>query len=94
VGIICLLIITTKEIERSAAIESEDIRLALAIIFAAVDRRALVIIFAAVDRRALVIIFAAVDSELIPICVPSPEKIRILTTKTAITVNADIIIPL
>jgi hypothetical protein len=28
----------TKEIERSAAIESEDIRLALAIIFAAVAR--------------------------------------------------------
>src|SRR5438046_5591383 len=32
--------------------------------------------------------------ELIPICVPRPEKIRMLTTKTANTVNADIIIPL
>ena len=36
----------------------------------------------------------AVDKlELIPICVPRPEKIRMLTTKTANTVNADIIIP-
>src|SRR6266487_5516847 len=71
VGRICLLSNTTKEIERSAAIESDDIRVAFAISLAAVDRL-----------------------ELIPICVPRPEKIRMLTTKTANTVSADIIIPL
>ncbi len=44
---------------------------------------------------AFAIIFAAMDRlELIPICVPRPEKIRMLTTKTANTVNADSIIPL
>src|SRR3989442_9932240 len=71
VGRICLFSNTTKEIERSAAIESDDIRVAFAISLAAVDRL-----------------------ELIPICVPRPEKIRMLTTKTANTVSADIIIPL
>src|SRR5207245_4518142 len=71
VGRICLFSNTTKEIERSAAIESDDIRVAFAISLAAVDRL-----------------------ELIPICVSSPEKIRMLTTKTANTVNDNIIITL
>jgi hypothetical protein len=37
VGSICLFNINRNEAERSAAIESEDIKLALAIIFPAVD---------------------------------------------------------
>src|SRR5207245_616286 len=43
VGRICLLSNTTKEIERSAAIESDDIRVAFAISLAAVDRLELII---------------------------------------------------
>jgi hypothetical protein len=71
VGSIRLFNISKNEAERSAAIESEDIKLALAIIFPAVD-----------------------TLELAPICDPSPEKIRMLTTRTDNTVNADSIIPL
>ncbi|HEY5632082.1 MAG TPA: hypothetical protein VIR31_08125, partial [Nitrososphaeraceae archaeon] len=70
-GSICLFNINKNEIERSAVIESEDIKLALAIIFPTADRL-----------------------ELDPICAPRPEKIRMLTNKTDITVNADSIIPL
>ena len=71
VGSICRFNINRNEAERSAAIESEDIKLALAIILPAVD-----------------------TLEIAPICEPRPEKIRMFTTKTDDTVNAEIIIPL